>query len=159
MENFKKFYGNTKDRLFGYLIRLTGDYELSRDIMQDSYTRYLDRYGDRELKLSLLFTIARNGAMDYFRKRSRSEPMNDSTATAAEPADDGENAILIREEYRLVMRAMMRLPPADRDLLSMVISSGLSYREIAIMTNLSEANVKVKIHRIRVKLKEIRDGM
>ncbi|MCP3895376.1 MAG: RNA polymerase sigma factor, partial [Bacteroides sp.] len=124
MDNFKHFYRKTKDRLFGYLIRLTGDYELSRDIMQESYARYLERYRNRELRLSLLFTIARNKAMDHFRKQSRTELTSESEKQRS--SHDGEYLLLVREEYRLVLRAMMQLPTQERDLLSMVVSSGLS---------------------------------
>lgn len=157
MNNFKRFYRNTKDRLFGYLIRLTGDYELSRDIMQESYTRYLERYRRRELRPSLLFTIARNRAMDHFRTRSRTEAIAQSEQ--GQCCEDQEHFYMVREEYRLVLRAMLQLPAQERDLLSMVVSSGLSYRDIAEVAGISEANVKVKIHRIRKKLNKIRNRM
>ncbi|MBN4058763.1 hypothetical protein JYT18_00875 [Desulfocapsa sp. AH-315-J15] len=40
-------------------------------------------------------------------------------------------------------------------MLSLVVSQDLSYKQIAEMTGTSEANIKVKIHRSRLKLKEI----
>jgi DNA-directed RNA polymerase specialized sigma24 family protein len=36
-----------------------------------------------------------------------------------------------------------------------VVSSGLPYREIARIAGTSEANVKVRVHRARVKLKKM----
>ena len=48
---------------------------------------------------------------------------------------------------------MRRLEDDERDLLSLVVSSELSYREIGEIAGLSEANVKVKIHRARKKLR------
>ena len=38
-------------------------------------------------------------------------------------------------------------------LLSLVVSSEMSYRELAKIAGISEANVKVKIHRARKKLR------
>ena len=45
--------------LFAYLMRITGDYYLSGDIMQESFTRYLDRYGKQKQSAPVLFKIAR----------------------------------------------------------------------------------------------------
>jgi RNA polymerase sigma-70 factor (ECF subfamily) len=61
----------------------------------------------------------------------------------------------VREDYRRVLTAMQKLAPEERDVLSLVVSSDLSYREIAKVTGTSEGNVKVRVHRARVKLKEM----
>ena len=68
---------------------------------------------------------------------------------------DQENAYYIKEEFKRVLRAMQQLDEGEQDILALVVSSGLSYREIADMTGNSETNIKVKIHRSRVKLKKI----
>lgn len=46
----------------------------------------------------------------------------------------------------------------ERDILTLVVSSGLSYREIARIAGTSEGNVKVMVHRARVKLKKMIDA-
>jgi len=43
----------------------------------------------------------------------------------------------------------------ERNILSLRSSDNLSYKEIAEITGMSEENVKVKIHRIRKKLKNM----
>jgi RNA polymerase sigma-70 factor (ECF subfamily) len=62
---------------------------------------------------------------------------------------------MVREEYRRVLGAAGQLEKDERDLLALVVSGDLSYREIASICSISEANVKVKVHRARLKLKEI----
>ena len=54
-----------------------------------------------------------------------------------------------------VLAAMQKLAPQERDVLSLVVSSDLSYREIARITGTSEGNVKVRVHRVRVKLRKM----
>jgi RNA polymerase sigma-70 factor (ECF subfamily) len=63
--------------------------------------------------------------------------------------------MMVREDYRRVMAAMQKLAPEERDVLSLAVSSDLTYREIARVTGTSEGNVKVRVHRARVKLKEM----
>ena len=60
---------------------------------------------------------------------------------------------MVRDAYRQVLAAMRHLEDDERDLLSLVVSSELSYRELAEIMGFSEANVKVKIHRARKKLR------
>ncbi|MDP4726083.1 MAG: sigma-70 family RNA polymerase sigma factor, partial [Desulfobacterales bacterium] len=66
-----------------------------------------------------------------------------------------EENYLVRDECRRVLSALQKLERDERDVLTLVVSSGLSYREIAGVTGLSEANVKVRVHRARLKLKKI----
>jgi len=138
--------------LFAYLMRITGDYYLSGDIMQESFTRYLDRYGKRKQSAPLLFKIARNALFDYQRKSNRNTPLLDENEFSS---GNPEHHLLVRDEYRRVLSAMQQLGEIDRDVLALVVSCDMSYREIADITNTSVQNVKVRVHRARKKLKEI----
>ena len=150
--NFKKFYNDNKGQFFGYLLRRSGDYHLAADTMQESFARYLERYGKRELSVSLLFTIGRNLLNDHSRKQRKVVPFEENQHKGVA---DEESAYLVREESRRVLNAMQQLSPEDADVLSLAVSSDLSYRQIAELTGTSEANIKVKIHRSRLKLKKI----
>ena len=152
MAKFRSFYSRYRDNLFGYLVRITGDYHLSSDIMQESFTRYLKRYGKGEQNGPLLFKIARNALLDYHRKSIRNVRLEDDGDYAQE---DTEHHLMIRDEYRRVLSAMQQLGETEREALALVVSSNMSYREIAEITNTSEQNVKVRVHRARVKLKQI----
>ena len=153
MNPYREFYEENKNKLFNYLMRMTGDHDLSKDLMQESFTRYLEHYGGRNLSLALLYTIARNALLDNLRSRGRTTPHNEDEEAQAN--NDQEKMLLVRDEYRRVLSAMGRLEETERDTLSLVISSNLSYKEIASITGISEANVKVRVHRARVKLREI----
>ena len=118
METYSSFYRTHKGKLFGYLMRLTGDYQLACDIMQESFTRFLEHYAGNSLNPSLLYTIARNAVLDNARKKGQrtdnSEPVDDRLP-------DPEKQLLIREEYRNVLTAMQQLKKTERDILSLDI--------------------------------------
>jgi RNA polymerase sigma-70 factor (ECF subfamily) len=149
---FKQFYSDHKDRLFSYLLRKAGNYHLAADIAQESFTRYLERYGEREHNPALLFTIGRNLLLDHIRKNrsniSYEEEEHGRTV-------DQEHAYHVHEEMQQVMAALQTMKEEERDILSLLAGGGLSYHEIAQITGNSEANIKIKIHRSRVKLKKI----
>ena len=66
-----------------------------------------------------------------------------------------EAQMMVREDYRRVLAAIQKMEPEERDVLSLVVSSDLSYREIARITGTSEGNVKIRVHRARVKLRKM----
>lgn len=152
MNSFRDFYNKHKDKFFAYLIRCTGDYFLSGDIMQESFTRYLEKYGSNPSSPALLYTIGRNLFFDSARRQSRK---NVSETDGQDSLYDMEHHLSVREEYRQVLAAMQQLESDERDILALTVSSGLSYRGVAEIVGISEANVKVKVHRARIKLRKI----
>lgn len=152
MNDFRAFYKKHRDGLFAYLIRSTADADLAADILQESFTRYLEKYGQEGPNPALLYTIARNAVVDGYRKQGRTTQLSDRHEPSGE---NPESRLMVREDYRRVLAAMEELDPEERDILALVVSSSLSYREIAAIAGISEANVKVRVHRARVKLKKI----
>ena len=133
-------------------MRSTGDYYLASDIMQESFTRCLERYGKDSQSAALLYTIGRNLIYDNARKQKRNTQLQSGRNN---PVDDHEHYLMVREQYRQVLSAMQSLEADERDILALTVSSQLSYREISSITGISEANVKVKVHRARTKLRQI----
>ena len=153
MEKYEVFYKNSKDGLFAYLLRMTGDYHLACDLVQESFVRYLQRYSNiGERSRSLLYTIARNTAMDAFR-RPKNEHFNPEEYIGH--THDPEQQLDDRQAYDRMLAAIRQLPDLDRELISLLSGADLSYAEIGRILNISEANVKVKVHRARIRLREI----
>lgn len=156
MESFEAFFTRHRERLFGYLMRLTGDYDLSRDLLQESFTRYLSSYANRDPNPTLLYTIARNALLDIRRRQGRALH-TDVEPTA--PGDDPERRFLVREQYRQMLSALEKLKDTDRELLALAATGDLKYRQIAEILGISENGVKVRIHRSRVRLRQILEEM
>jgi RNA polymerase sigma-70 factor (ECF subfamily) len=152
MEPFGSFYKNYKKPLFDYLMRMTGDYHLASDIMQESFTRFLERYGQKAPNTALLFTIARNIFLDHFRRQGHGGSFAEDPIDSSASQEDG---LMVKQEYRRVLAALQELKTDERDILTLAISDGLSYRDIAAIADISVENVKVKVHRTRLKLKKI----
>lgn len=151
MDTYGAFYRENKDRLYAYLLRMTGERQSALDLVQESFTRYLGRYGRREQNKALLYTIARNAALDAFRKV---KPIEFDVDTYGDSRADPEQRIIFQERFNQMMAAVAGMSPLDQELLSLVTTSDLTYREIGRVLKISEANVKVRVHRARTKLRE-----
>lgn len=147
-----QFYKDNKDRLFAYLLRMTGDYHLACDLVQESFARYLAHYSNNGASRPLLYTIARNAALDVLHKQKSESP---DAGEYEDPRKNPEQQMMDREAFERMLTAIGQLTPTDRELISLVATADLTYREIGTVLNISEANVKIKVHRARTKLREI----
>ena len=152
MENCERLYRDNRERVLRFLLHLTGDVELARDLVQETFARYLSRYGRDSEQLGLLFTIARNAGLDALRRRRTSTLPERETA---DPRRDPEHQLIDRQELDRVLAAIRRLDDTDRQLVALLATGTFSYREIGRLLDLSETNVKVRVHRARLKLKAL----
>ena len=152
MNKFQTFYISNKDKLFAYLLRKTGDSQLSADLTQESFIRYLEYYKYKGSNVALLYPIGRNLLTDQLRKQQSMTEFDEQYHYAK---TNQEQEFVIREESLRVIEAIRQLSKDEADILALSVGSNLSYKEISKITNLSVNNVKVKVHRSRMKLKSI----
>jgi RNA polymerase sigma factor (sigma-70 family) len=122
------------------------------DIVQETYMRLLrahSRGGIRSAK-ALLFTTARNAALDIFRRRraGREEPMADFPLEGVleEAPDAAENASH-NQELEILASAVATLPDRCREVMVLRYRDGLACKEIALQLSLSPETIKVHLAR------------
>ena len=138
-----------------YTISLCRSRTMAEDIVSDAFFKALTMADDsiRDFKPWLL-TVCRNEFISSCRKNSRftAEEIPEELADEREQAID---AIIRREEYRSLYRAIGLLPDAQKEAVTLFYFSGLPVRSISEITGKSEANVKVLLCRGRDKLRKI----
>lgn len=145
---FRQFYEDTRDTFFKYVMRLSGDYDIASDLMQESYFKYYHSY-EPPYKKALLYRIAYNVFVDGYRKSKRNVSLNESEIELQSSAATPDK----QYEQQKMLDLLQRLPETDRNLLSMAVSESLTYQQMSETTGLSVANIKIKIHRARKSLK------
>lgn len=144
-------------RLYGFFTRLTFDRELGRDLTQNVFyrlMRYRHTYKEGMSFQSWIFQIARNVYADHYKNRMLFSDFDNVEAHGEKLAnflDDMERS----EREKLLHEAMARLAPDQREILVLSRFEHMKYEEIAGIMDLTVANVKVKVHRAILKLKEI----
>jgi RNA polymerase sigma-70 factor, ECF subfamily len=102
-----------------------------------------------------LFAIARNVAIDHFRRRRVEVPIEELNESPAPGNLEAE--ILRRSQFRRLSRLMDELPDRERELLALKYGSGLTNRGIAELTGVSESNIGTILYRTVRRLRMLWD--
>ncbi|HTU35581.1 MAG TPA: RNA polymerase sigma factor [Candidatus Acidoferrum sp.] len=153
--DFESLYEKYAPFVRRFSLFLCGDPALADDITSDTFVRvWLARGRIRELTVkSYLFTIARNVYRDAQRKGWRRVPLSDEKL---DPRPSAHAHLEQKQELAGVLAALQELSEVDRAALLMRALDDMPYEEIAEALQITVTTAKVKVHRARVKLMEIR---
>jgi len=159
MENdkilFEEIFRKNRDRVFRLCCMYSGDEDLRKDLMQDIFIRVwenMESFRGEAAMSTWIYRIALNTCLTHVRTIKRSLKVN-PLPDKFDLADIETN----RDEEKSLdffIHSVNQLPSFDRTLISLYLED-LSGKEIAEITGISEANVRVKIHRIKERLSEM----
>jgi RNA polymerase sigma-70 factor (ECF subfamily) len=156
-EAFAAFYQRSARPLWAYLARVSSDPALADDLMQESFVRFLCA-AKPELSLAegevaarrYLFRIATNLLRDHWRRPAAAsiEEMPEEFFAAADRSGELESQAILGP-------ALAQMRPRDRQLLWLAHAEGYSHHEIAQITGLGSASIRLLLFRARRKIARI----
>lgn len=145
--------------LIRYIVRMTGELETARDIVQDTFLKLCQQDRDQVEPIlpQWLYRVCRNRALDVLKKEKRVNQLSDQQAESCRSREADQGAALERQEDAASAVAMLdTLPDRQRELIRLKIEGGLSYRQISEVTGLSVSNVGYILH---MGFKALREGL
>jgi RNA polymerase sigma-70 factor (ECF subfamily) len=149
---------------YGLAFRLLGDPDQAADATQDAFVHAYRAIGSFRggVFRSWLLRITANASYDIMRRAQRrpSSPLPDGEeGSAPELPDIGAVNPVVEatksELYRHLERALRRLPEDQRIAVVLCDVYGMDYNEVAAMTQSALGTVKSRIHRGRLRLREL----
>ena len=127
--------------------------EDAEDVSQDAFLRAfhrLDRFRGEAPFRAWLLRITHNAALDHLARR-RAEPMDPRQFDASEPSASRPPAerLELRERIERLERKLRGLSAEHRAVLVLRDAEGMSYEEIADITDSPLGTVKGRLHRAR----------
>lgn len=138
------------DNVYRFILKNLRNEEDARDVVQSSFEKmwiHRDEIDSAKSK-SYLFTVAYRTMIDHIRKVKRiklKDEFNEELRVQDKPVNNLK---------KVLDEALSKLGETQRTLVLLKDYEGYSYEEIGQITNLSESQVKVYLHRARVQLKE-----
>jgi len=149
-----------KNKLYRLALRITLTPEDAEDVVQETMMKVWSRrnqWDQIESMEAFCLTICRYLSLDKTRKMAGSEQSLETTEFEtpdnSHSANPEERAIQ-QDRLRLVRQIIDSLPEKQRSVMQLRDFEGKSYKEIAVIMNISEEQVKVNIFRARQVVKQ-----
>jgi RNA polymerase sigma-70 factor (ECF subfamily) len=152
--NFHSLFEHYSRDVYRFALYLSGNPSLAEEIAQETFVRVWIMPGEVRAGTvkAYLLTIARNLYLAEKKRAARQVALeNDMPDLKPGP----ETVAVGRLELDAVFKALQALPETDRSALLMHVQDGLSHAAIASVLGLSTAAVKIRVHRARIKLREM----
>ena len=145
---FSAIYQELKTPVYTVLVRLTGDRQLSEDLLQEVFLRLYRQPPDAQKPRAYVFRMARNLAIDALRQKQPCGPLEDFELS-------GEPDFSLKLDLE---RAFARLTVGERQLVALHLSAGLTFREVAAIVERPLGTVLWQYRKAIEKLRNTLDG-
>ncbi|OGU12493.1 MAG: hypothetical protein A2X61_02550 [Ignavibacteria bacterium GWB2_35_12] len=150
---FTEVYNRYSSKVHAYCLRILNNNEQAEDIFQEVFIRFFQKiksnYPDTNVP-GYLIKIARNLCLNYKRDKVNTISIQENDVYF-EPGKSFENSELLD----LITTALELLDFEYKEAFVMREYDGLSYNEIAEVTNTTVTNAKSRVFRAKQKIKEI----
>jgi RNA polymerase sigma-70 factor (ECF subfamily) len=160
---------------YRFSLLVCGHVEDAEDVMQDALLRtyrHVREINDPHAFRTWLYSTVRNACL-MKRRRRAGEPARFVSVEQGSTSSDGSAAAIDiagparRPDQQMVdawidrrlHAALAALPPAYRAIVVLREIEGLSTKDVATVTGISETNVKTRLHRARVMLRRELEGV
>lgn len=146
-----------KDKLYRLALRITSDTAEAEDIVQETLMRVWGKRDEWSRLNSIeayCLTICRRISLDRSEKKeARHVTLDESLHSRPDTSTPYDN-LTVREGIGLLQRLLKELPQTQQDIVQLREIEGKSYKEIAVILDLSEEQVKVYLFRARQRIKQ-----
>ncbi len=135
------------DKIYTFCYFKVRHKEVAEDITQETFLRYLQSYAglDSSKQLAYLYTIAKNGCADYFRRASHVAPLTEDLIA---PLPDTDTALAVSQ-------AVSQLSEPEQELVLLRYTNELSLGEIASYLGCSRFALYRRMSKLEHKLKTL----
>lgn len=154
--DWREVYDELLPRVFHYFYYKVGDVCIAEELAAITFEKTWKNRKKYNLRLGKLrfyiFGIAKNVVVDYFRRKHDEIQLEDVAGIPG--GKTVEEQVERNSNHHRIAELVAALSERERNLISLKYGSGMTNREIARFTGLSESNVGTILHRTVVKLRE-----
>ena len=162
---FSEIVSRYKNLVYSIILRMTADRDEANDLAQDVFVkiyRNLDKYYPEYKFSTWVMRITTNHIIDFRRKKKQEFAPLDEVGYDMPSRDDDESpegAYMKKEKTKTLAKIINDLPDMYKIPIVLYHQQGLSYQEIADVTEEPLSKVKNRIFRGRKMLKEALTGV
>lgn len=155
-KQFSKIYDQYLDKIYRFIFFKVNSKEEAEDLTSEVFLRTWHAFQNSEIKdfRAFLYQTARNLVTDYYRKKSKENPLSLENLPQIEDKNSLQEKIEKNFDFNFVWEKMKNLREDYQEALFLRYVDGYSIKEIAQILGKTPDNTKVLLHRALLALKK-----
>lgn len=153
--DFEKMFCDNREFIFKYLLKLTRNYSLAEELMQETFFRaYMNFSSLRNPDKApvWLCRIAKNTYYAWYNEQKRIDQFDEESST--DSSESAEEIFIEKELSSDVLACLRELDEPYKEVFTLSVLGDLTLKEISTMFGKSESWARVTYYRAKQKLKE-----
>lgn len=157
----ERIFDHFSPKIFRFFMTRTASRQDSEDLTQEVFLKLLEKIGTfnnaQGYFSSWFWQIAKNQLIDHYREKksfATADPDVIAKKSLTKSSDNPQKNIADKNEIEQVLKIVKNFSEEEQEIFSLRFLSELSYKEISIMLNKSEGNLRVISHRITQKIQK-----
>ena len=155
---FNELYQAHYEQIYRFCFRFVGDADQAADLCQDTFLKLFHRMNSRSYnirnKRAWLYKVAGNLCINAVAQQNNRASILDSIHNSTSVEQNPESTFIVNETKEMIRIALEQFEPKQRMLLLMY-QDGLSYKEMAVATEIPLNSVGKTLWRSIEKLSEM----
>lgn len=151
----KEIFDYFNPKIFRFFLARTSHRETAEDLSQEVFLKIVSKIETFNEEsgnfLGWVWQIARNTLIDYYREKKPLPLLSPELMIEETHYPDFAE----REKVNEIIQLVKSFSEEEQEIFSLRYLSDISYKELAQMTNKSEAGLRVIVHRLNQKIKNI----
>ncbi|MDH5185610.1 MAG: RNA polymerase sigma factor [candidate division WOR-3 bacterium] len=152
---YRRLLNSYKGRIFSYVCRIVKNYHDAEDITFNTFIKCfksLKSFDPTKSFSTWLYTIAHNLAVDFLRKKKiEYEYLDERYPASTNLVKEYED----KQKLNKIDQALYQLAPIDREIVILFHKEQKSYEEIGEILKTPATTIKTRLHRARLKLRDL----
>ncbi|OCL87855.1 putative ECF RNA polymerase sigma factor SigI [Aliarcobacter thereius] len=145
------------NELLYFSFRLVGDQEKAKDIIQESYSRFIEIKNRKEIKneRAYLYKIAKNIVVqEAMENKKLSRTLYEENICFSPECEQPEEILIQEDQENIFLQSIEKLAPRQKEAYILFTIEGYSRKEIAEMMDITSNAVEKLIKRATLKIEE-----
>lgn len=158
MLNFRTDILPLKNQLYRLALRITLNTAEAEDIVQETLIKVWNRretWDQIDNIEAFCFTVCRNLSLDSIKRHdNQNKTLDDKGGDQIDLSNDPSKQTIVNDQMNMVRQIVDSLPEKQRSCIQLRDFEGKTYKDIALILDISEEQVKVNIFRGRQTIKQ-----
>lgn len=148
---FSQIYDENVEKIYRFIFLKVSSQDIAQDLCSETFIRAWKRFNDKDEQIdnpqAFIYKVARNLIIDHYREKGKTQMIQIENVPVIDDRTDIEKESHQKSDLENIQAVLANIKPEYQEVVTYHYINDLTIPEIAKITNKTENNVRVTLHR------------